>query len=322
MPAREQLATMPGRSLHMRKHALLVVVALALPCAALAQGVGLDLSKPAEKGEEKNVPTEAPGLDLKERAKPKGAEKPLELAPLDLTKPRPPPEAKAEKALAPLPLEAQDVALGDKVKAAQRKEFLKRGRFEIEPLVAVTLNDAFYQKFGGGLRAAYSFEDSFALALRAVTFCQPSFSSPSSWQPITIRTGNAQAGTLAFGSQILASQIYDLTMLDGVWSPVYGKISFLNTNIVLFDIYLTAGGGLAWSSTSFAPLNEGAHLAADVGGGLRFYPTSWLAFELGVVATLYPDQPVKSVPGTLQKVVLANIGFSFFFPTSFEYVYP
>ena len=47
-----------------------------------------------------------------------------------------------------------------------------------------------------------------------------------------------------------------------------------------------------------------------------------MAFELGLNATFYPDQPIKSVPGTIQKVFVANVGFSFFFPPTFEYVYP
>ena len=58
----------------------------------------------------------------------------------------------------------RDVALGDRVKAVQRKGFLKRGRFEVAPILALSVNDAFYQKVGGGLRLAYSLQDSFALA--------------------------------------------------------------------------------------------------------------------------------------------------------------
>jgi outer membrane beta-barrel protein len=111
-------------------------------------------------------------------------------------------------------------------------------------------------------------------------------------------------------------------MLDGVWSPVYGKFSFLKKQIIHFDLFLSAGFGLVWSATSGEPRNEGAHLATDVGGGLRFYPKEWLAFELGLIATLYPDQPVSSLPATIQKVFVANFGVSFFFPTTFEYVYP
>jgi len=302
----------------MRNHVWLAVIAIALPCAGLGQEMGLDLSKPPEP---------KPAENEKKPADKKPAEsKPAEEAPgLDLSKPaeKKPEEPKpAEKPAAPLPLAAQDVALGDKVKAVQRKGFLKRGRFEVAPVFALTLNDAFYQKFGGGLRIAYSFQDTFALALRGVTYRKPEWTSPRDWQPAILRTENGQAGKIAFGSQLLASQIYDQLMLDGVWSPIYGKASFLEKNIIHFDVYLSAGFGMVWSATSFAPLNEGPHLATDFGGGVRFYPKSWLAVELGLMTTLYPDQPVKSVPATVQKVVAGNVGFSFFFPTDFDYVYP
>ena len=55
---------------------------------------------------------------------------------------------------------------------------------------------------------------------------------------------------------------------------------------------------------------------------MRFYPMEWLALEAGMMLTLYPDQPMETVPGTVQKVLAANVGVSFFFPWRFEYVYP
>jgi outer membrane beta-barrel protein len=191
----------------------------------------------------------------------------------------------------------------------QRKGFIKRGRFEVAPIFSLSVNDAYYQKLGGGLRIAYSLQDSFALAARG-TYYTP------------LRTDNVREGKQAFQSQLLTSQLFGSAMLDAVWSPIYGKASFLADSIVHFDIYLAGGLGAAWSATSEAPRNEGPHLAAELGGGLRFYPTEWMAFELGLMATFYPDQPVVSVPATIQNVVTANIGFSFFFPTTFEYVYP
>jgi outer membrane beta-barrel protein len=258
---------------------------------------------------------EAPGLDLSERPRSKQPEQgdSTELPPIDLSKPAEPPrtappDEKAE-ALPAQPFSEKDVALGDKVKAVQRKGFLKRGRFEVAPMFAATVNDAFYQKFGGGLRLAYNVHDSFAVALRGNYFTP-------------YRTDNVRAGKLAFQSQLLASQLESQVMLDGVWSPVYGKFSFLQKQIIHFDLFLSAGFGLVWSATSGEPRNEGAHLATDFGGGVRFYPKDWLAFELGMIATLYPDQPVQSLPATIQKVFVANFGVSFFFPTSFEYVYP
>jgi outer membrane beta-barrel protein len=274
---------------------------------------------------------EVPGLDLSQPSQPKNGD-PTELPPIDLSKPPEqsspkvsPPQEKAEAPLAPF--SERDVALGDKVKAVQRKGFLKRGRFEVAPVFALTVNDAFYQKFGGGLRLAYNFQDSFALALRGVTYRKPELSDPRSWQPAPIRTDNARAGKIAFGGQLLSSQIYDQVMLDGVWSPVYGKVSFLQKHIVHFDLYLAAGFGLVWTATSEKPREEGpgpgnSKFATDFGGGLRFYPKDWMAFDLGMMATLYPDRPIVGLPATVQKVFVANVGVSFFFPRSFEYVHP
>jgi len=242
-----------------------------------------------------------PGLDLSAPPRPE-------------QKPPPPPAAGARPAGAAAPREGApfsegDVALGDKVKAVQRKGFLKRGRFEVAPLFALSVNDAYYQKLGGGLRLAYSLQDSFAIAVRGTYFTP-------------LRTDNVLAGKLAFQSQLLTSQLYGQAMLDGVWSPVYGKASFLGDSIINFDLFLSAGFGVVWSATSLAPRNEGPHLAGEVGGGVRFYPREWMAFELGLLATFYPDQPILSVPATVQQVFVANVGFSFFLPTTFEYVYP
>jgi outer membrane beta-barrel protein len=270
-----------------------LLLSLAAPVGAQEQK-GLDLSAPAE------AKRPAPG--------------PTELAPLDLG--TPPPTEPARPATPAAPSAAggtlfgeRDVALGDRVKAVQRKGVLKRGRFEVAPLLSLSVNDAFFQKVGGGLRLAYSIQDSFAVAARG------SYYTP-------MRTDNGRVGRLAFESQLLTSQLYGQAMLDGVWSPVYGKAAFLGDSIVHFDVFLLAGFGAAWSATSDAPRSEGPHPAAEVGGGVRFYPKEWLAFELGLAATFYPDQPVVSVPATIQKVFVANVGVSFFFPTSYEYVYP
>jgi outer membrane beta-barrel protein len=273
----------------------LLVLAFGAPAAA-QELQGLDLSAPQKPADKRPGVTEVAPLSLEaEPAKPA----------------EPAPPAKGEPAAAPSGglFGAADVALGDKVKAVQRKGVLKRGRFEIAPMLSMSVNDAFYEKIGGSLRLAYSLQDSFALALRG------SYYSP-------YRTDNVREGKVAFQSQLLTSQLTGTAMLDGVWSPIYGKAAFLADSIVHFDLFLAAGLGAAWSATSEAPRNEGPHPAAEFGGGVRFYPKEWMAWELGLMATFYPDQPMLSVPATMQKVFVANIGVSFFFPLSYEYVYP
>ncbi len=276
-----------------------VLALVAIPSPAAAQEApGLDLSRPAP------APPPPPA------APPRGATEVPALS-LEPGAPAPPAPPAADLTVAPsgAPFGDRDVALGDKVKAVQRKGFLKRGRFEIAPTLALTVNDPFYQKVGGGLRLAYSLEDSFALAVRGAWYTP-------------LRTDNVREGKLAFQSQLLTSQLYGQTMVDGVWSPIYGKAAFLGDSIVHFDVFLSAGTGLVWTATSLAPRSEGPHVGGEVGGGVRFYPEEWMAFEVGLLATLYPDQPVVSVPATIQTVFVANVGVSFFFPTTFDYVYP
>ncbi len=276
--------------------AIACLVAVASPALGADEQPGLDLSQPPKKDAPKAEGEELPPLDLSKPAPPAGAAKA-------------PAKAQEEKPAAYQPFSEKDVALGDKVKAVQRKGFLKRGRFELEPVFSATVNDAFYEKFGYGARVAYNLQDSFAIAARGIWYQK-------------YRTDNVREGKLAFQSQLVSADIQQQAMLDGVWSPIYGKAAVLAGSIIHFDLFLNAGFGLVWSSTSGAPLNQGPHWATDLGTGVRFYPKEWMAFEVGLDATFYPDQPVALLPATVQKVFAVNVGVSFFLPTSFEYVYP
>ncbi len=294
----------------MKLRQAITILLVALPALAAPQGLeGLDFSAPRKKPAAPQPPPEPEE----------------EISPPETRRAEPPPKAKpAEEKKAGsqadlLALPEGDVALGDRVKAVQRKGFLKRHRFELAPLFAATVNDAFYQKIGGGLRLGYNFGDTFGLSIRGAMYQNDTLGLAP------IRTDNVREGKVAFQSQLLSSQIYRLAMLDGMWSPIYGKAAWLGSSIVHFDLFLTAGFGAVWSATSFdsgGKAGQGPHLAADVGGGLRFYPLEWMAIEAGMMLTLYPDQPMESVPGTIQKVLAANVGVVFFLPPSFEYIYP
>jgi outer membrane beta-barrel protein len=253
-----------------------------------------------------------------------------ELPGIDLTKPPAPPAPPAPEAEKPSRQKAdaleqavgvpgeRDAALEDRVKAVQRKGFLKRGRFQFTAFFAPTLNDAFYMKYGLGGRLAYNFQDSFAMGVSYTEYCLPIDGKCK----LTARTDSVRQGTLAFQSELLNSALYRDAFLEGIWSPVYGKASWLGHSIVHFDVYLLAGLGLVWSATSVSPRSEGPHLGTEVGGGIRFYPSSWVALELGLYGKLYTDQARLGLPATLQKAIGASLGVSFFLPTRFEYVYP
>jgi outer membrane beta-barrel protein len=277
--------------MHRPRSSIPLALALALAplvAAAADELPGLDLSEP-EKPPEAPAPPAAPRADRAPAEDASADEEPRAGAPQVLGSPG-----------------ERDAALSDRVKAVQRKGFLKRGRWELGASLPATVNDAFYQKVGGGVRVAYHLHDTFALRLRADFF-------------EALRTGRIREGKIAFSSQLLASELSRQVLLDGMWSPIYGKINWLGSHIVHFDVFLAAGFGGAWSATSD---RTGPHLAGDVGGGLRFYPSDWLALEGGISATFYPDQPAASVPSSMQRVVAANLAVSIFFPFSFEYRYP
>jgi outer membrane beta-barrel protein len=246
-----------------------------------------------------------PGLDLSTPPPPRPTPPPAE---------KPPAARPAREAGTPLeravgvPGEGE-AALEDRVKAVQRKGFLKRDRLQLTAFVAPSVNDAFFQKLGLGGQVAWGFHDSFALALRGTY-----------WLPF--KTQYVRQGAIAFQSQLLSSQPDFSAMLDGVWSPVYGKFAWLGNRIVRFDAFLQAGAGLVWSATSGAPRNEGPHPAADLGAGIRFYPGDWLSLDLSVLGTFYADQKDQGLPGTIQKLVTITLGVSFFLPTRFEYEHP
>ncbi|HEY7726358.1 MAG TPA: outer membrane beta-barrel domain-containing protein [Anaeromyxobacteraceae bacterium] len=259
---------------------------IAAPAAALGQAApGIDLGEPAKPEERKAEPRREP--------------------------PRPAPAGPAEGVLGPalgVPGD-RDAALGDRVKAVPRRGFLKRHRLEITAGLPVSVNDAFYQKAGVSGRLAYNVQESFALALRGAYW----------W---TLRTDHVREGQVAFQSQVLSSRPIGQLMLDAVLSPVAGKASVLGSRIVHFDVFLLGGAGVVWSDTSLAPRSEGPHPAADLGAGIRFYPYDWMALELGFTATLYPDRPARTAPGTTTRLLAAGAGVSVFWPFGFEYSAP
>jgi len=191
----------------------------------------------------------------------------------------------------------------DRIKSIQRKPVLKRMRWELTPTFSLSLNDAFYQKLGGGLGLTFHPADSLGLEL-AGTY-----------------VGTVQSDMVGFFQQAnqalpkVSKLMYYFTG-SVAWSPLYGKLSFVTDDIVYMDLYLLAGFGMAYSET-------GAKLAGNVGIGLRYFINSWLVLKLEVRDLIYTETFRLDVSRTeysdVQNHVMLDIGLSFFLPTDFEY---
>lgn len=210
-----------------------------------------------------------------------------------------PPEGATEDRTSEKAVEVRE----DRIKSVQRKDFLKRQRWELTPTLALSLNDAFYQKMGGGAAVAFHPADSLGLEVQGIF------------------VGTVQTDMVGFFQQAnqalpKVSNLSYWIMGNLLWSPLYGKLSFVTDDIVHFDAYLIAGFGMAKTET-------GLKFATNFGIGLRYFLTSWLVLKIEVRDLFYTEIFHLDVQGTdfsdIQNHVMFSAGVSFFLPVDFEY---
>jgi outer membrane beta-barrel protein len=242
------------------------------------------------------------------RAKPAAQPAPKPAAPV-LAPEEPSPEEQEEKKALPEPIDEAAIrksidqkleappqervaVLEDRVRSVQQKVSTKQGRFSVTPLANISVNDPFYAKVGASLSLAYYPENTLGIGVRG------GFSHPLQEDDFLTAKKN-------FQSAIVASTPKWVAMADLEWSPIYGKIRFLNS-ILHFDGYLIGGVGTVYTRT---PL-----LAFDIGLGFRFITKDWLAVTVNVLDTSYVETPRGSPLGLIQNLLTVNAGFSIFFP--------
>lgn len=267
----------------MNRPTLLLALCL-VPSLAPAQsqeGMGLDLTKEETPAAQSSSSEETPTAPPAEEATPavsSTAEEPL------------PPEA-----LAPL----TDITQEDRVKSVQRKVYRKKGRFELTPLISISVNDPFYSKVGASLRGAWYLADTLAISARGSVMQ-------------VVPSDDVRTAKSTFNSKIYNSVPEWSAMGDLEWSPLYGKVAFLNS-ILHFDGYLLAGAGVVRTETSALP-DRGLNPAADLGLGMRFVAKDFVAVNVALINTSYVDQPLGSSKGAIQNMMTLNAGISLFLP--------
>lgn len=257
----------------------------ALPTAALAQdegGFGLDLTEeetppPQPEQEEAPPPAEPPPPAAAER-----------------------PEGSAADRAAAGFLGERDITQDDRVKAVQRKVYLKTHRFEVTPMITASVNDPYFLKWGGVLRVAYYLADTLAITARG-SLLQ------------TLKTDDVRIAQRTFQAQVLESRPQWTAMADVEWSPIYGKVAFMNS-ILHFEAFVLGGAGVVYAVTSGIPGRDPS-FGVDVGGGIRFVAKDWLAVTAGLVNTSYVDSgPTGTAKAATQNMLAVNAGISIFFP--------
>jgi outer membrane beta-barrel protein len=271
--------------------AIALLSLLLLGARAHAQFEGLDLSDDSKtKKDTKPKKDDAEGgLDLSGPSTPE----PTTTTPAkSKDEPKKPVAKKAEG-----PVGERDITQEDRVISVQRKLYMKRGRFELAPSVNFAINDPYYTKYGAQLRMAFYPADNLAISARFGVMQ-------------TLPTDDVRVAKKNLQAKIFFSNPMWVATADIEWSPLYGKVAFLNS-ILHFDGYFIGGGGAVYSETS---AKNQIWPAFDLGIGMRFVAKDFLAVNVALVNTSYTDIPTGTDKAAQQNLLMLNAGVSLFFP--------
>ncbi len=194
----------------------------------------------------------------------------------------------------------------DRVKAVPRKAVIKHRRFELSPFMSASVNDSYYQHLAVAGSAIFYPHDAFGLGVGV------------DWLYANIKDDSVDTVRQSLTSvPAVFEHPTAFAHLDAYWVPIYGKLSLFDAEIVHFDIYATAGMGVAMVGEGRRPP------LATLGVGQRFMLGDFLALRFEVRDHLFVDsQEVDGMPRSdIQSYVMFLAGVSIFLPPSFEYTY-
>jgi outer membrane beta-barrel protein len=230
------------------------------------------------------------------------------------------------KTLAARPVKAE-------VYAVQQIYALRRGRFEINPYWAFSLNDQFVTHPGPGLAVNYYLTNVLAIGING-TYYQP-FNGDSDFN-----FQNRRATRLA----VPLNEYFGSAAFNFTYVPMYGKFSGFGQFIFHYDGYLVGGVGaiatrpIAVIDPDNRKFDYEARIAFNVGFGLRIFLNRWFAATMELRDYIYVEQLESVTTPTNQQEavkrenwfgekpltnnVQAQLGISIFLPFSWEYRLP
>jgi outer membrane beta-barrel protein len=178
-------------------------------------------------------------------------------------------------------------ATGGRRKGVQRRDFLKKHRFELSGLGGFYASDALSSTYSyGGALAFYPSED-FGMEV-LVTRMPMQFRLEEAFTSFDQQTH--------FTPTIAWQGIFSL-----LWSPIHAKFKFSDTTIIHSDLFVVAGAGRTSDATVLG-------LTWEAGLGAKLYFNRFLAFRLDLRDFLLPQEVLGRGRITNNVTILA--GFS------------
>jgi outer membrane beta-barrel protein len=207
-----------------------------------------------------------------------------------------------------------------------RKPFLKVRRWEMQPMLATTMNDNMIRHYGAGAQINYYLTDVLAVGLEGQYFTKQ-FREPFDLvarQARRLPTINKYNFTAGFNFHYV---------------PVYGKFAVIDKHIVTWETYFTAGLGVTQSEViprdPRFPGFSNILITPNVGASMRFFLFKWLTINVGIRDYLFIDkyEPVgrsdvmnataeeakENADSAFINNVMFQLSVSFWLPPTFEY---
>ncbi len=185
------------------------------------------------------------------------------------------------------------------VAVIQRRFLPRTGRFELTGSAMTSVNNPFFNNLGLGLRAAYHLIEKHGIEFQYMIFSNTRRSVTNNLE----EKRDVQTTNLVTAKNYMGAAYK--------WTPVYGKITFLNRHIVPFDLYFTGGMGLTQTQKKGEP-------TFHFGTGQAFAVSKKVAIRWDIVWNFFQAE-VDSVTGagttkTSHNDLFITLGASFFFP--------
>lgn len=210
--------------------------------------------------------------------------------------------------------------LRERVRPVSGHLFLKKGRFELSPGVAVSFRDAFFRKYVFGLALTYHPVETIGVSLHG-GYALNTISGSAQICVTTITGTQSTRGCRDPDyNEVNGRAPGQITLLGGLdlqWAPIYGKVAVVAERFAHFDMYGLAGPVFvqylgpagATGSTSMSTVG------GNVGLGMRFIMNRFVTVRTELKDLIYSE--TVQTGSSLRNQFFFELGVSFFLPTSF-----
>jgi len=196
--------------------------------------------------------------------------------------------------------------LDDKIRPVSGHMFLKEGRFELSPNLGLSLGDAFFQKYTGGVKLAFHITESMSVGAHA------SYALNMPGGSVTVCKTDGCAKPELEDLDDVPGHLGIVGGLDFAWAPVYGKVSLAAESVLHFDLYVIGGGS---AIQYYKPDNQTAFtFGGHVGIGQRFFISRSMTLRLELRDYIYSAEIVQlgNTNSKIEHQIMFELGLSFF----------